>query len=117
MYNTKILSKVYELKERLLNSTEYKLVKEKEMLMEEKCANLLIKYNHLFNEYNNALRFKDYGSDVNAAQRQLHECKIELDENVYVREYKEAYKRMDSLLKSIQKNLFNGIIIEKDTKG
>ena len=110
MFNTQITSKVYELRELLINSPEYKKVKEQEKLMEEKCHELLIKYNQLFEEYNQALKYKDYGSDVNKAQKLLHQCKIELDDNVYVREYKVAYKEMNDLLSNIQNIIFDKII-------
>lgn len=113
MYNTEITSKVYELKQLLINSKEYKEVKEKEKLMEDNTMELLTKYNYLFNEYNEALRFKDYGSDVNKAQKELNEAKLELDNNKYVKEYKQAYKRMNKLLKEIQNTIFNGIIEDK----
>ena len=114
MFNTDIISKVYELKELIMNSKEYKMVKETERLMEEKCSLLLIKYNNIFNEYNQALRFKDYGSDVSKVQKELNNVKLELDQNEYVKEYKKAYKNMNKLLNEIQNNMFKGIIENKD---
>ena len=111
MYSTEITAKIYKLKELILNCQEYKEVKEKEKLMEDKCGNLLIKYNYLFNEYNEALRFKDYGSDVESKQKSLYECKKELDDNIYVKEYRKAYKKMNVILKNIENILFEGIII------
>lgn len=113
MSRTDILTKVYELKDKLLNSEEYKNVKEKERLMEENCNSLLIKYNYLFNEYNQALRFKDYGSDVTKAQRELNECKKELDNNEYVKEYRSAYKKMTKLLNDVEMNIFQNLIDKK----
>lgn len=114
MFNTEITSKVYELKEMLLNSREYKDTKQAEKIMEEKCSNLLIRYNHLFNEYNEALRFKDYGSDVSGIQKELKKCKIELDKNEYVISYKKAYKEMSKLLKQLEETIFDGIIEYKN---
>lgn len=114
MFNSEILSRVYELREALLNSSDYKLVKEKERLMEENCSTLLIKYNNAFNEYNEALRFKDYGSDVESKQKRLNEIKLELDNNEYVKDYKNAYKEMNKILKGIEKDIFKGIIENKD---
>ena len=114
MFNTEITAKVYKLKELLINSKEYKDVKEKEKLMEDNCTTLLIKYNHLFNEYNQALRFKDYGSDVGKIQKELNICKLELDNNEYVKEYKKAYKIMNRLLKEIQNIIFENLIISRD---
>lgn len=114
MYNTEITSKVYKLKELLMNSKEYKAVKEKEKLMEENCSNLLIRYNYLFNEYNEALRFKDYGGDVENKQKALNQFKIELDNNEYVKEYKRAYKDMNKLLNVIQSIIFDGFIVNKN---
>ena len=112
MFNSEILAKVYELKEELLKSREYSLVKEKEKIMEEKCSLLLLKYNNAFNEYNEALRFKEYGSDIEGKQKILNE--IKLDTNVYVKEYKNAYKDMTKLLKDIEGNIFKGIIENKN---
>ena len=79
MLDTRILELTYELKEKLINSDEYKLVKEKEKIMEEKCSNLLIRYNYLMDEYNNAIRFEKYGSDVDRARKSLANAKLELD--------------------------------------
>lgn len=110
MFNTKITAKVYELKEMLLHSREYEEVKNKERLMEENCANLLIKYNDLFNKYNDALRFKDYGSDVASAQKSLFNCKKELDNNPYVQDYKNSYRKMNQLLQELQSLIFENII-------
>lgn len=81
--------------------------------MEENCTDLLIKYNNLFEEYNQALRFKDYGSNVSQAQKNLSEVKFELDENNYVKEYKKAYKSITRLLQGIEKDLFRGLIENK----
>ena len=113
MYNTQIISKVYDLKQMILNSNEYKQVKEKEKVMEENCASILVRYSNIFNEYNEALRFKDYGANVNEVQKRLHLCKLELDENIYVKEYKEAYKKMNELLGEIEGILFASIIENK----
>ena len=113
MFNTEITSKVYQLKEMLLKSNEYLDVKEKERIMEEKCSDLLIKYNYLFNEYNEALRFVKYGSDVNMAQKKLEECKKELDNNKYVIEYRASYKNMNKKLKEIERIIFEGITINR----
>ena len=114
MINTEILAKVYELKEKLINSDEYKKVKNTEKEMEEKCSSILIKYNYLFDEYNNAIRFINYGSDVESVQKQLAACKLELDNNEYVKEYKKAYKDMNVLLKRLENIIFDGIIVKKD---
>ena len=73
-----------------------------------------IAYNNIFNEYNQALRFKDYGSDVSKVQKELNNVKLELDQNEYVKEYKKAYKNMNKLLNEIQNNMFKGIIENKD---
>ena len=110
MINTEVMSKVFELKEKLVNSDEYKDVKQKEQLMEDNCSALLMRYNSLFDEYNQALRFEKYGSDVTKIQKELHECKIELDNNEYVKAYRIAYKSMTNILETIQGVIFQGII-------
>ena len=113
MMDTEILGLTYELKEMLLNSKEYKLVKEKERLMEENCGMLLIKYNNLVDEYNNAVRFEKYGGDVEGTRKRVFDCKLELDQNEYVKEYNKAYKDMNKLLLSLQDIIFDGIIENK----
>lgn len=116
MLNTLVLAKVYELKDLLLESNEYKNVKKKEQLMEENCQNILIRYNYLFEEYNQALRFEKYGSDVNKIQKELNECKKELDRDEYIKDYRKAYKEIDKLLKSIQNTIFDKLIIDKSIR-
>ena len=113
MFNTEITSKIYQLKELLVNCKEYKDVKEKERLMEDNCSELLIKYSNLINEYNQALRFKDYGSDIKTKQIELNKIKIQLDNNEYVRSYKKAYKTMVKLLEKIEDIIFEKIIERK----
>ena len=113
MYATEILTKVFALKEMLINSSEYKLVKEKEEEMEEKCSFLLLEYNRLFEEYNEALRFEKYGGDVNGSRVKLHEVKKLLDDNHYVKKYRNAYKNIDKLLKELEEIIFKGIIDKK----
>ena len=110
MINTEIIAKVYELKEKLINSKEYKLVKDKEKLMEEKANELLTRYNYLFNEYNEAKRFENYGGKVKEYQKLLADTKLELDRNEYVIEYRKAYKDMEQVLSNIQDILFKDII-------
>jgi cell fate (sporulation/competence/biofilm development) regulator YlbF (YheA/YmcA/DUF963 family) len=110
MLDTEIIALTYELKEKLINSKEYKDVKEKEKIMEEKCAHLLIKYNHLMDEYNNAVRFEKYGGDVEGSRKRLAECKMELDTNEYVKSYNEAYKKMNKLLRNLEDIIFEGLI-------
>lgn len=114
MLDTKIIELTYDLKELLINSEEYKDVKEKEKLMEENCSDLLIKYNYLVNEYNSAIRFEKYGSDVNKARKELADFKLILDTNEYVKSYNEAYKRMNKLLAKLEAIIFEGI--KEDTK-
>ena len=113
MIDTEILSLTYELKDMLVNSKEYKLVKEKERLMEENCSMLLIKYNTLIDEYNNAIIFEKYGGDVEGTRKKVFECKLEIDQNEYVKEYNKAYKEMNKLLSSLQDIIFDGIIENK----
>lgn len=113
MVNTSVIAKVYELKEKLINSDEYKIVKEKESIMEDKCAILFIKYNNIFNEYKEALRFEKYGSDVSKVQKELALVKKEIDDNSYVKEYRLAYKKMRKLLNMLETTLFENLINKK----
>ena len=115
MDNSEILTKVFELKDKIVNSFLYTNLKEKEkrMLDDEECFKLLSLYQEKQTEYNEAKRFEKYGSDVNKASKELSEIKIKVDSNKFVKEYNEAYKLMCKELKKIEKIIFKDIFKER----
>ena len=92
-----------ELNEKIKESKEYKEVKEKEkkMLDDEQTFKLLIKYQKLQEEYNDALRFSDYGSNVESIRKELAAVKYEVDTNPLVVEYNDSYKVLNELFNEI----------------
>ena len=115
MSNSDILALVYELKDKLLNSELYKdmKIKEERLFLDEECARLLSCFQQLKEEYKETKRFEKYGSNVENIQKRLSEVKCQLDENLLVKEYNEAYKKMKLTLKELENCLFQDIIEEK----
>lgn len=115
MNNSEILGKVFDLKEKFINSELYVELKrkEKEMLDNEECSKLLYLYQNVQSKYNEAKRFEKYGSDLKLASKELSEIKCKVEENYFVKEYNECYKRVKKELKRIEKILFKDIIKER----
>ena len=116
MNNSDILSKVFDLKEQIINSDLFVELKDKEkkMLEDEECSKLLISYQNIQSEYNEAKRFEKYGSDIQTVSKKLSDIKIKVEENKFVKEYNECYKKMKKELKRIENILFKDIV--KDRK-
>ena len=115
MSNSEILAKTFELKEKICSSELYKDMKEKEkkMLENEECFKLLCKYQATQSKYNEAKRFEKYGGNVSEASKEFSEIKYMVDENKFVKEYNEAYKKMKKELKRIENIVFQDIIKER----
>ena len=115
MNNSEILGLVFELKDSIINSDLYKLLKEKEknMINDEECFKLLNLYQSVQEEYNNAKRFEKYGGKVEETQKKLSEIKSKVNENALVIEYNAAYKNLLKELDEIQNILFKDIIATK----
>ena len=115
MSNSDILALTFELKEKLLNSDSYKILKmcEKNMIEDKECSLLLSEFEKAKEEYAQAKRFEKYGGDISGATKRLSEIKYLVDENKYVKEYNKAYKEMRKQLKSIEKIIFKDIVKEK----
>ena len=93
------------------NSEEYKAAKEAESLMmnDVQTVELLIKYQSKQKEYNDALRFEAYGSDVSRVQKELADIKYLVDTNVFVMEYNRCYKKVKDILDEATKRILDGI--------
>ena len=115
MNNSEILSLTYDLKDKIIESDLYKDLKEKEkkMLEDEECMKLLISFENIKEEYEQAKRFEKYGSDLASVQKRLSEIKYMVDENELVKEYNLAYRRLKKKLKEIEKIVFKDIIKPK----
>lgn len=115
MSNSNILLMTFELKEKILNSDEYKSLKEKEskMLKNRECIILLSEFEKVKEEYNQAKRFEKYGSNIEVVQKKLSDIKYKVDTNELVKEYNKAYKTMKRNLKEIENIIFKDIFKEK----
>ena len=115
MNNSEILSKVFDLKDQIINSELYVDLKDKEksMLNDSECFNLLCLYQDTQSNYNEAKRFENYGSNVENIGKELSDIKVKVEENTFVKEYNQSYKKMRNELKRIEKILFKDIVKEK----
>lgn len=115
MGNVEILEKVFELRDKIVNSELYIDLKDKEkkMLDDEECLKLLYLYQEKQSEYNEAKRFENYGSDIGAVSKELSCVKVMVEENRLVKEYNESYKNMKKKIKIIEKVLFEDIVKER----
>lgn len=115
MNNSEILSKVFDLKDQIINSELYIELKDKEkkMLEDEECSKLLYLYQDAQSKYNEAKRFENYGSDIDKASKELSDIKVKVEENNFVKEYNECYKKVKKELKRIEKILFKDIVRER----
>lgn len=106
-----ILEDAFKLREIILKNELYLDMKEKEKLMleDENVSKLLLLFENLKEEYNQAKRFEKYGSDISSAQKKLSEVKYLIDENYLVKAYNLAYKKMKLQLKEIEYNIFEDI--------
>ena len=113
--NSEIISKVFELRDKIINSEVYRELKEKEdeMMRDEGCFKLLSKYQEVQSKYNDAKRFEKYGSDIGGVSKELSDIKASVEKNELVKSYNESYKKMKKELKRIESILFEGIVKEK----
>lgn len=112
---TEIMVKTYELKEQFINSDVYVDMKNKEKLMleDKECFDLLCLYQDKQHEYNEAKRFEKYGSDVSKIGEELQVIKSKVYNNKYVKEYNDAYKNVNKIVKDIERIIFEDIIENK----
>lgn len=115
MENSEIIAKVFELKEKIIKSYLYKDLKEKEkkMMEDDECSKLLCQYQNIQSKYNEAKRFEKYGSDIVTVSKELSEIKCKVNENKLVKEYNEAFRKMNKQLKNIEKIIFKDITKER----
>lgn len=102
---------VNEIKNIIKNSDEYKAAKEAEekMLNDPETIRLLNLYQQKQQEYNDALRFVEYGSDAETIRKQLAEIKLLVDSNMLVAEYNRKYKAVKDILDTATKNILKDI--------
>ena len=100
-----------EIKNIIIESDEYKAAKEAEtkMINDPETIRLLSLYQQKQQEYNDALRFEEYGSDVETIRKQLAEIKLMVDSNVLVTEYNRKYKAVKEILDTATKNILKDI--------
>ena len=102
---------IEEIKELIKDSNEYRASKEAElaMLSDASTLSLLNEYQSKQKEYNDALRFEKYGSDVSKVKKELADIKYRVDTNEFVVKYNDCYKKLKELLDSISANILDGI--------
>ena len=110
----KLFDLSYKLHDELLNSNEYKKLKEKEhlMLSDSSLKNLIDSYHELL--------LKSYNDKSKELLKEIDSIKLKLDENELVINYKKAYKEYQLLIANITEIAFNGFkndtIIDKIIK-
>ena len=102
---------IKEIKSIIKDSEEYKAAKaaEEKMINDPTTIKLLTLYQQKQQEYNDALRFEEYGSDVETIRKQLAEIKLMVDSNVLVTEYNRKYKAVKEILDTATKNILKDI--------
>lgn len=98
----KLFDLSYKLHDELLNSKEYKNLKEKEHLMLSDSS-----LSELINSYHELLA-KSYNDKSKELLKEIHFIKLKLDENELVINYKKAYKAYQLLIANITEVAFNG---------
>ena len=110
----KLFDLSYKLHDELLNSNEYKNLKEKEHLM---LSDLSL--NKLINSYHELLA-KSYNDKSKELLKEIHSIKLKLDENELVINYKKAYKEYQLLIANVTEVVFqdfkNDSLIDKIIK-
>ena len=71
MNNSEILAKVFQLKDMIVENELYKdlKIKEKEMMDNDECFNLLCLYQNVQSKYNEAKRFENFGVNIACLNR------------------------------------------------
>lgn len=98
----KIQELAFQLHDKLLNSDEYNLMKEKEKnMLDNQESSFLLKL------YNDAML--EYGANKTQENlKKMHLAKLKMDENSLVAEYKAAYKNYQILVGHITEIVFEG---------
>lgn len=103
-----IFKLAYDIHDLLQNSNEYKVLKEKEKIMEDDQTLL-----PLFALYKKSQ--EDYvNNKQESSLKKIKDLKIELETNPLVKEYNIAYKKYLELLDNITSVAFDGLIINDD---
>lgn len=97
-----ITSLAFSLHDKLMESKEFKTLKEYEtiMLNDESSKSLIDNYHHLQELYSSL--------KTNEMQTKLHKAKLLMDENENVINYKKAYKEYQLLIGKITDLVFDG---------
>ena len=103
---------IKEIKSIIKDSEEYKAAKaaEEKMINDPTTIKLLTLYQQKQQEYNDALRFEEYGSDVETIRKQLAEVKMLVDSNELVAEYNRLYAKVKEILDTATKNILKDIV-------
>ena len=114
--NDSLLASLTKLHESIENDPRILRLNEldEKMNNDEEVMKLAYRKNVAINEYEDALRFfKDGSPEVSAAQKKLHEAKLNLDLNPLVQEYNKAFREVQEMYQEINKALFDRFAPEK----
>ena len=84
--------------------------KEKSMLEDEETFKLLVDYQNKQSEYNDAIKYENYGSNPEVKRKELADLKYKVDTNILVMEYNKAYKEMKQVLDQVSNIVFEGVL-------
>lgn len=114
--NDSLLNSLSKLHESIENDPRILRLNEldEKMNNDEEVMKLAYRKNVAITEYEDALRFfKDGSPEVQAAQKKLHEAKLNLDLNPLVQEYNKAFKEVQLMYQKINGTLFDKFAPEK----
>lgn len=101
-----------KINELIKKNQKYLTLKEREkvMLDDKDTFKLLVDYQKKQDEYNEALKYKDYGSNPGKVQKELADIKYLVDTNELVKNYNLAYKELIELLNQVNETILEGVI-------
>lgn len=108
--NQILLDKVVALKEEIENSDEVKELNRLNELLSnnEDVMKLCYKKDVCVTKYEDAMRYFGENSDeALSAQKELHQAKLELDNNELVKQYNAQYKIVRKMYDKINEEIFN----------
>ena len=102
-----IQTKLFELRELILKSPEYKDVKEKEAQLLDREKALIDEFNKQEQAYNDSIKYGYYDETYLLA---LQKAKEELYSNPLTKSYFDALNKMNKMLHEISEVMFDGVV-------
>lgn len=107
MNYTEIIEKTYELVDAIKQSGEYKdyIFYAKKVEKDNELKLLLAEYHKARDEFEQALKYKDYYPNFDIVKKRLQELKLKLVNHGLFKQYKQAEKRLEQHLNEIEYRL------------